>query len=155
MDILRVVVRQVGTVIDNVHLLTRLRQNAAELERRVEERTAELYAAKERVEAVLASVGDGVIVTDLAGKILTLNKAYEQQSGYQPQEAVGSKFFDLLNIHNHPKTLDKMVEDLRQGKIWSDELVVPRKDGSPFDVRLTIAPISDQTGEIVGFVGSL
>ena len=154
MDILRVVVRQVGTVIDNVHLLTRLRQNAAELERRVEERTAELYAAKERVEAVLSSVGDGVIVTDLAGKILTLNKAYETQSGYQPQEAVGSKFFELLNVHNNPKSLDKMLEDLHQGKIWSDELVVPRKDGSSFDVRLTIAPISNQTGEIVGFVGS-
>ena len=77
MDILRVVVQQVGPVIENIHLLTDLKSYASELEKRVEERTVELYDAKERVEAILASVGDGVIVTDLDGHILTVNRAFE------------------------------------------------------------------------------
>ena len=68
MDILRVVSTQMGPLIENIHLVTRLRQYAAELEKRVEERTAELFDAKERVEAVLSSVGDGVVVTDLEWK---------------------------------------------------------------------------------------
>ncbi len=50
LDILRVVARQLGPVVENIHLLNRLRQHAAELEQRVKERTAELYDAKERVE---------------------------------------------------------------------------------------------------------
>jgi len=74
MDILRIVAQQLAPLIENIHLVTRLRQYAASLEQRVEERTAELHASKERVEAVLSSVGDGVFVTDLNGYVLTVNR---------------------------------------------------------------------------------
>ncbi|MCC6956391.1 MAG: hypothetical protein IT316_06315, partial [Anaerolineales bacterium] len=77
-DIFRVVVQQLSPIVENIHLLMDLKQHASELERRVEERTSELHDQKERVEAILASVGDGVIVTDLAGDILTVNLAFEK-----------------------------------------------------------------------------
>jgi len=91
MDILRIVAQQMGPLIENIHLVTRLRQYATSLEQRVEERTAELHAAKERVEAVLSSVGDGVFVTDLSGIVLTVNRAFEDQSGYTAIEIVASR----------------------------------------------------------------
>ncbi len=65
MDILRVVARQLGPLIENIHLVTRLRRHAADLELAVAERTEELAAAKKRVEAILSSVGEGVVVIDL------------------------------------------------------------------------------------------
>ena len=89
MDILRILARQMGSTIEGLHLLTRLREHAAELEERVQERTEELYNSKERVEAILSSVGDGVIVTDLDFRIMTVNPAFERQTGYPEDEIIG------------------------------------------------------------------
>lgn len=153
-DILRIVARQIGPLIENIHLLTELRQHASDLEKRVEERTAELYNAKERVEAILASVGDGVIVTDLNSIITTVNKAYEDQSGLSSQEIIGETLFDLFAEKNDPAILDDMRTTLRDGKVWIGELLSQHKDGTNFNIQLTVAPVRDQAGQMVGFVGS-
>ncbi len=154
LDILRVVARQLSSIIENAHLLTQLRQYATELEHRVDERTAELYEAKERVEAVLASVGDGVIVTDLDGTILTLNAAYEEQSGYSVMELVGENLHKLLREHNDSQLIDDLQKALPEGKVWRGELLNQHKKGNYYDIQLTIAPVRDQKGQMVYSVGS-
>ena len=154
LDILRVVARQLSPIIENAHLLTQLRQYATELEHRVEERTAELHEAKERVEAVLASVGDGVIVTDLDGTILTLNAAYEEQSGYSVMELVGENLHTLLREHNDGQMIDDLQKALPKGVVWRGELVNQHKNGDYYDIQLTIAPVRDQKGQMVYYVGS-
>ena len=153
MDILRVVVQQIGPVIENIHLLTDLKNYASELEKRVEERTAELYDAKEHVEAILASVGDGVIVTDLEGHILTVNRAFERLSGYPAQEISGVNLFQTLAAENEPTRVATMREALSCDEIWGDELIGNRKDGSHYNVRFTIAPVHNRQGKTVGYVG--
>ena len=153
-DILRIVARQIGPLIENIHLLTELRQHAYALEKRVEERTAELYNAKERVEAILASVGDGVIVTDLDSTITTVNKAYEEQSGLPAQEIISKTLFELFSDKNDPTILDDMRNTLQEGKVWIGELLTQHKDGTTFNIQLTVAPVRDQAGQMVGFVGS-
>jgi two-component system phosphate regulon sensor histidine kinase PhoR len=154
MDILRIVARQMGPLIENIHLVTRLRQYAAELEKRVEERTAEVFAAKERVEAVLSSVGDGVVVTDLDGRILTVNQAFEEQSGFQADEVIGKPLYDLLNGQDNEAKSLEIQEALEREFRWSGELSTARKSGQHYDVLLTIAPVRNQGGEIIGFVSS-
>ena len=154
MDILRIVSRQMGPLIENIHLVTRLRQYAAELEKRVEERTAELFNAKERVEAVLSSVADGVVVTDLEGNILTVNQAFEDQSGYPSEEVIGQPLYTLLNgQENQEKSLEIQASLERESR-WSGELRTTRKGGRHYDVLLTIAPVRNQNGEIIGYVSS-
>jgi PAS domain S-box-containing protein len=154
MDILRIVSRQMGPLIENIHLVTRLRQYAADLEKRVEARTAELFDAKERVEAVLSSVGDGVVVTDLDGKILTVNKAFEDQSGFPAGEAIGQPLFALLNGQENQDKSIEIEESLEREYRWSGELSTTRKGGRHYDVLLTIAPVRNQVGEIIGYVSS-
>jgi two-component system phosphate regulon sensor histidine kinase PhoR len=154
MDILRVVSRQMGPLIENIHLVTRLRQYAAELEKRVEERTAELFDAKERVEAVLSSVGDGVVVTDLEGKILTVNQAFEDQSGYPAAEVVDKPLFAVLNGEENREKSIEIEESLKKDSRWSGELRTTHKNGRHYDVLLTIAPVRNQNGEIIGYVSS-
>lgn len=154
LDILRLVARQISPVIGNIHLLSQLRQYTAELEQRVIERTAELHDAKERVEAILASVGDGVIVTDLEGSILTVNAAFEEQSGYPAFELLGQKLYDLLSQQNDPGILEDLRKTLSNGEIWSGELKNKRNGGGQIDIHLTIAPVRDQSGQIVSYVGS-
>jgi PAS domain S-box-containing protein len=154
MDILRVVVQQLGPVIENIHLLTDLMLHASELEKRVAERTVELYDAKERVEAILASVGDGVIVTDLGGNILALNLAFERLTGYSAAEVQGSNLFNMLAEENGASKIAAIRESLNSGDIWSDELVGRRKNSSQYNIQFTIAPIHDSSGMTVGYVGS-
>jgi len=154
MDILRIVARQIAPVVENIHLVTQLRQHANELEERVLERTAELYDAKERVEAILSSVGDGVVVVDLNGFILNVNAALEKQCGYSKQELIGKKFEFFLTDGNDPETLREMKSILSNGETWTGELVFPRKSGKKYDIYFTIAPVRDQPGNIVGYVGS-
>lgn len=154
MDILRVVARQLGPLIENIHLVTQLRQYAAELEQRVEERTAELYAAKERVEAVLSSVGDGVIVSDLNGNIIAANNAFEEQSGYQASEVIGQQIYPLLIGVENPEKSAEIQAALSSRYGWSGELTTVRKNGRRYDIQLTIAPVRNQSGEIIGYVGS-
>jgi two-component system phosphate regulon sensor histidine kinase PhoR len=154
MDILRIVARQLGPLIENIHLVTRLRQYAAELEKRVEERTAEVFAAKERVEAVLSSVGDGVVVTDMDGRILTVNQAFEEQSGYHADEVTGQSLNTLLKSQENQETSLEIQEALEREFRWSGELSTARKSGQHYDVLLTIAPVRNQGGEIIGYVSS-
>ncbi len=154
MDILRIVSRQMGPLIENIHLVTRLRQYAAELEKRVEERTAELFNAKERVEAVLSSVADGVVVTDLEGNILTVNQAFEDQSGYPSEEVIGQPLYTLLNGQENQEKSLEIQESLERESRWSGELSTTRIEGRHYDVLLTIAPVRNQSGEIIGYVNS-
>jgi two-component system phosphate regulon sensor histidine kinase PhoR len=154
MDILRIVAQQMAPLIENIHLVTRLRQHAAELEQRVEERTAELHASKERVEAVLSSVGDGVFVTDLNGKILTVNRAFEDQSGFTAKEIVGQQMFTMLDSQENLENEAEIRSALESKYNWSGELMARRKGGRLYDIQLTIAPVRNQEGEIMGYVGS-
>jgi len=154
MDILRVVARQIGPIIENIHLLNQLRQYANELELRVIERTEELYDAKERVEAILASVGDGVIVTDLGGYIQKVNSALENNSGYSAIELVGKNLFFWLAEFNEKHVIKIIQDTLEDGKVWNGELVNQRKYSTPYDILLTIAPVRDQSGTIVNYVAT-
>ncbi len=154
MDILRVLVQQLSPVIENIHLLMDLKDHANELEKRVEERTIELYDAKERVETVLASVGDGVVVVDLDGRIQTVNRAFERLSGFSALEMRGANLFQILAAENGFTRIMAMRDSLRGGDIWSDELVGRRKDGGQYNIQFTIATIHDRHGQSVGYVGS-
>jgi two-component system NtrC family sensor kinase len=154
LDILRSVVLQIGPLIENIYLYTRLKEHAEVLEQRVNERTAELHDAKERVEAILGSVGDGVIVTDLQRRITTVNPAFEKQSGYSATEVVGQNFVFLLAEDSNSTKLEEMQATLMRGEVWSGELLNRHKEGRLYDVQFTIAPVSDQDRQIVSYVGS-
>jgi PAS domain S-box-containing protein len=156
LDILRIVAQQMGPLIQNIHLLTRLKQHAAELEKHVAQRTAELHAEKDRAEAILSSVGEGVIVTDLHGDILTVNHEFEFQTGYTADEAIGNSLFSLMGS-DEPQSRGipaSILQVLEKGGIWRGERLHKRKDSNPYHVHLTIAPIHARSGQVIGYVAS-
>lgn len=154
LDIMRVLARQLSPLIENIHLVTQLRQHAGELEQRVIERTAELNTAMERSQAILASVGEGVIVIDLIGRIQIVNQAYERQSGYQDSELNSKSIWSLYEIADVDLMREKINQTLEHSPTWTGEQRGKRKGGGTYDVQLTISPLRNPTGEIYGFVGS-
>ncbi len=126
-----------------------------DLERKIVERTKELEGklaqeAQEKAEdeALLSSIGEGVIVTDERGRIIFINHQTEQLLGWESPAVVGKNFSSLLVItdRNHRKLpADRQPIRLalkdRKKTTTSDYFYV-RSDGTDFPVALTTSPVT-------------
>jgi|GEM_PF-5168627 len=61
-----------------------------------------LRAEKERAEVTLASIGDGVITTDLGGRIETINEAAQLMTGFTADQALGRQLDDVFRLYEEP-----------------------------------------------------
>jgi PAS domain S-box-containing protein len=96
------------------------------------------------------SSDDAVVSKDLSGAVTTWNKAAERLFGYPAKEVVGKSITILIP----PDRLNEEVEILgriRRGeRVDHFETVRQRKDGSLVVVSLTISPVIDDSGKIIG-----
>jgi PAS domain S-box-containing protein len=100
--------------------------------------------------AVLESSEDAIISKDLNGIIISCNQGASNLFGYGPDELVG-KAMTLLIPSDLPDEEKEILARMRRGeKIEHFETVRRRKDGSLVAVSLTISPIKDPHGKIVG-----
>jgi PAS domain S-box-containing protein len=98
--------------------------------------------------------GDAIIITDIDGRILSANRAFETLTGYQPREAIGQTPRILKSRLTPSAVYEEMWATILARNIWRGEVINRRRDGSIYDADLTIAPILDTRGDIIGFVGS-
>jgi PAS domain S-box-containing protein len=114
---------------------------------------AALRAERDRLDAILTSVGDAVLVTAADGTIEYVNPAWERMTGYTAAETLGN----TPRIHKSGEQSDQVYADLWRtilaGETWHGEMINRRKDGSHYDAALTITPIIDATGIVINFVG--
>jgi PAS domain S-box-containing protein len=100
--------------------------------------------------AIIDSSEDAIISKSLGGIIESWNKSAERIFGYSEEEAVGRN----IGVIVPPDLYDeeaRILERLRQGeRIESFETVRRRKDGTLVDISLTISPIRDDKGHIIG-----
>jgi len=100
--------------------------------------------------AIVDSAHDAILSKDLEGRILTWNAAATTIYGYAPEEAVGRPVAMLLPA-DRPDEIASILERLRLGeRITHFETKRLRKDGTVIDVSLTISPIRDAHGNVVG-----
>lgn len=98
--------------------------------------------------------GDAIVITDIEGKILSLNPAFEALTGYHLTKVAGQTPRILKSNLTPSSIYDEMWNTILTGKIWRGEVINRRRDGSIYDADLTIAPILDTEEQIIGFVGS-
>lgn len=100
--------------------------------------------------AMVDSSDDAIISKDLNGVITSWNKAAERIFGYTAEEAVGKSVTILIppeRFDEEPSVLSR----IRAGKrIDHYETIRVRKDGGMVDISLTVSPIYDSQGKIVG-----
>ncbi|NOX25184.1 MAG: DUF3365 domain-containing protein [Deltaproteobacteria bacterium] len=116
-----------------------------------------LYAEKERLNVTLRSIGDGVITTDLDGKIILINRIAEKLTGWNMREAVGRPLAAIFNIINEKtgKQCDCPVSRvLRSGGIvdLANHTALIAKDGVQYSIEDSAAPIFDKESRIIGTV---
>jgi two-component system CheB/CheR fusion protein len=113
-----------------------------------ERKDAEVAVA--RLAAIVECSDDAIIAKNLDGVIQTWNRGAEKLFGYTEKEAVGQPV-TLLIPPDRVKEEPAILERIRRGEhIDHYESVRLRKDGSLLDVSLTISPIVDEHGQIVG-----
>lgn len=96
--------------------------------------------------AALESTQDGVIVTDMRGRIVSVNRAFTEITGYSEQEALGQNT-DFLHSDRQPADFHEVVRDrvLRDGR-WQGELWSQRKDGAYQALWNSVATVSNEQG---------
>jgi PAS domain S-box-containing protein len=100
--------------------------------------------------AIVQSSDDAIISKTLEGVISTWNNAAERMFGYTAEEVVG-KSITLLIPPNQLDEEPAILQKLRRGeRIDHYETVRMRKDGTLLNVSLTVSPIKDLDGTIVG-----
>ncbi|MBN1451174.1 MAG: response regulator [Anaerolineales bacterium] len=131
---------------------TQLQQEISErkqTEAKLAERTTELAYERAQLQAILDSVGEGVIY-DEHFQAQYINRALERMTGYTLQEWAG--YLDPLTGKGMtPQALAKLTKEIRthvaQEGVWRGEVGLRRKQGEEFDAALTYTPLVDPSGE--------
>jgi len=122
---------------------------ASHITRDITARTAHEQAISQ-LSALVESSDDAIISKNLDGIILTWNTAAERIYGYKDLE-VKWRPMTILIPPDRPNEEMEILERLKRGeRVDHLETVRVRKDGKPIDVFLTISPIRNATGEIIG-----
>jgi PAS domain S-box-containing protein len=124
-----------------------------ELERLVSERTDSLRASEERLSATFRSMGDGVIVTDDAGRITILNGVAEILTGWTTAEAMGRSVHEVFRITN-------AEAEIPDGRVPRENRVIGpagctiliARDGTERYISDSCAPVNDAADVVIGAV---
>lgn len=106
--------------------------------------------ATSRLAAIVTSSEDAIISKSLDGVITSWNQGAERLFGYAAAEVLG-KSGSLLIPQDHLDEEPQILERIRAGEVIEHyETVRQRKDGSLLDISLTISPLRDAAGRIIG-----
>ena len=124
-----------------------LRRANEELHRRTAEQLGEY---RSRLASIIDSSEDAIIGKNLDGTIASWNKGAERIYGYTPEEVVG-KHISLLAPTDRPDEIPEILQKTARGEsVEHYESVRVTKDGRHLDVSISVSPLRDAKGDIVG-----
>jgi PAS domain S-box-containing protein len=99
---------------------------------------------------IVDSSDDAIISKDLNGTILSWNAAAERMFGYTAAEAIGRSIRMIIPSDRQSEE-DFVIGQIRQGEaVRHYETIRQRKNGSPIPISLTVSPIYDDDGHVIG-----
>jgi PAS domain S-box-containing protein len=106
--------------------------------------------ATRRIASIVESSNDAIVGKDLNGIITSWNEGAERIFGYAAEEVVG-KPVTILMPPDRQNEEPRILERIRRGeRVEHYETIRQRKDGSLVDISLTVSPIKDEEGKIIG-----
>ena len=106
-----------------------------------------------RLEKALEASGSAVVLAARDGTIEWVNPAFTQITGYGPDETRGATPRVLKSGVQSSAFYDELWVTITAGRAFRGELVNRRRDGRQYVASVTIDPVVDEHGEVIGFVG--
>src|SRR5580765_3569412 len=100
--------------------------------------------------AIVDSSDDAIVSKTLAGVITSWNAAAERMFGWSAEEAVGQHITLIIPVEYHEEETHVLARLARGERINRFETIRQRKDGTRLPVSLTVSPVRDAAGVIVG-----
>jgi PAS domain S-box-containing protein len=100
--------------------------------------------------AIIDSSDDAIVSKTLEGVITSWNRGAQQMFGYSAAEAIGQHITLIIPAERHGEEDDVLAHIRRGEKIDHFETVRQTKDGRKLDISLTVSPIKDAQGRIIG-----
>ena len=105
--------------------------------------------ARSFLAAIVDSTDAAIIGKDLAGNVVSWNAGAERMFGYSAAEMVGQPLTRLVSP-DRPHEEQRILQEVRHGVIRHYETVRRHKDGSTIEVSLTVSPVRDGQGRVIG-----
>ncbi len=99
--------------------------------------------------AIVASTDDAIVGKDLESRVVSWNAGAERLFGYSAAEMLGQPITRIAapdRLEEEPR----IISEVKQGSTRRYETVRIRKDGTRIEVSLTVSPIRNETGQIIG-----
>ena len=107
-------------------------------------------SAKNFLAAVVASSDDAIVSKDLNGIITSWNEGARRIFGYEAEEIIGQSILRLIPEELHPEEAHILAKIRVGERIEHFETIRIRKNGERFPISVTISPIKDDDGKIIG-----
>jgi len=122
----------------------------AELHFSAQKTITELDSEKSKIEAVLAQLGDGVVVCDADSVIIMMNEAAEKIVGLPTSAVIGKKIFDMHPPH-HRQEVEHIINQFEKSKpesglFWEQNITLPGRK----IVRINMRPVFNRSGQFTG-----
>jgi PAS domain S-box-containing protein len=141
------VLSAVRDVSDRKRTEEQLRRAHEELDRR---KSRQLWDSQARLALIADSSQDAIIGKSLDGIITHWNKGAEHIYGYKPEDVVG-KSISLLAPKDRPDEIPAILQKIRDGqRVEYFESIRVTKDGRHLNVSISVSPVWDAEGKIVG-----
>jgi PAS domain S-box-containing protein len=108
------------------------------------------FEARSRLAAIVESSDDAVISKNLDGVITSWNRGAERVFGYTSGEAVGQHITLIIPPEKRNEEMEILARLRRGGRTDHFETVRKRKDGTLVNISVTVSPVRDAVGQVVG-----
>lgn len=153
----KTVEQQINDMQDKIMELKDARNKILNVANEIDEERKKTVAEKDKINAILHSIGDGVFVIDKDLNVIIVNEVAASMAGYKTEEILGAKYTERLNFvleetgKVNREFIDKAFETKTIQKM-SNHTVLINKDGSRIDVSNSAAPLLDSDSNVIGCV---
>ncbi len=93
-----------------------------------------------------------IIITDKNGLVEYVNPMFTHDSGYKPKEIIGKSTALLTADPSNDNLLTEQIKYLQEDKVWRGDILNRRKNNELFWVKVLLAPIFDEKGDISNYI---